>query len=117
MISNVGVRGILRVAAGAVLALGLGLGGLTACSSEGAKASCTNTTSCTVTFDRRADTAKIELLGVSVQLVSADDSSATLSVGGQEVTVRNHASASVGGLSVTVDEITPEQIVVKVNRA
>jgi hypothetical protein len=117
MIANVGLRRIFRVAASAVLALGLGLGTLTACSGEGASASCTSTTACTVTFDRKADTAKIELLGVSVELVSADDSSVTLSVGGQQVTVQNHASVSVGGLTVAVDDITPEKITVKVTRA
>jgi hypothetical protein len=117
MISNVGVRRIYRVAAGAALALSLGLGTLTACSGEGATANCTSTTACTITFDRRTEAAKIELLGVTVQVVSADDSSVTLSVGGQQVTVQNHASVSVSGLTVAVDEITPEQIVVKVSRA
>jgi hypothetical protein len=117
MIANVGRSRISRVAAGAVLALGLGLGSLAACSGQGATANCTSSTSCTVTFDRHSDAPKIELLGVTVQLVSADDSSVTLSVGGKQVTVQKDSNVSVGGLTIAVDEITSRQIMLKVTRA
>lgn len=101
----------------AVLAIGLGLGTLTACSGEGASATCDGTSSCTITFDRKADAAKIEILGQTMQLVSATDSSVTLSVNDKDVTVNKGQGVSVGNLSVSVDEITADEIVVKATRS
>lgn len=101
----------------AVLAIGLGLGTLTACSGEGATAKCDGTTSCTVTFDRKADTAQISVLGQTVKLVSATDSSVTLSVNDKNVTVNKGDGVTVGSITVAVDQITADQIVVKATRS
>lgn len=117
MIAKVKPRGISRVVAAAVLAFGLGLGTLTACSGEGATATCNGTSSCTVTFDRKANTAKIEILGQTVQLVSATDSAVTLAVNGKNVTVDKGDGVTIGSLKVAVDQITPDQIVVKATRS
>ena len=117
MIAKVKPRGISRVVATAVLALGLGLGTLTACSGEGASATCDGTSSCTITFDRSADTAKIEILGQTVQLVSATDSSVTLSVNDQDVTVNKGDGVTVGNLTVAVEQITADEVVVKASRS
>ena len=117
MIAKVKTRGISRVAATAVLALGLGLSTLTACSSDGAKASCEGTTSCTVTFDRSADNAKINILGVTVQLDSVDDQAVTLSVGDRKVTVSKGQGVNAGNIHITVDQVTSDQIVIKATRS
>jgi hypothetical protein len=107
-----------RIAAAALLVLGLaGSATLAGCSGEGATTSCASTTECTVTFDRKADTAKVNILGVEISLVSADDSSVTLKVGGQQVTVQRDASASIGGLTVNVTSITADEIVLKITRS
>ena len=107
-----------RIAAAALLTLGLaGSATLAGCSGEGATTSCSSTTECTVTFDRKADTAKVNILGIDVSLVSADDTSVTLSVGGQQVTVQRDASATIGGLTLNVTSITADEIVVKVTRS
>jgi len=107
-----------RIAAAALLALGVaGSAALAGCSGEGATASCSSTSECTVTFDRKADTAKVNILGIDISLVSADDTSVTLSVGSQQVTVQKDASASVGNLTVNVTSITADEIVVKVTRS
>lgn len=117
MIAKVKARGISRVAATAVLMLGLGLSTLTACSGDGAKASCEGTTSCTVTFDRSVDHAKIDILGVTVQLDSADDSGVTLSVGDRQVTVSKGNGVTVGNISVTLDQVTDDQVIIKATRS
>jgi hypothetical protein len=101
----------------AVLALGLGLGTLTACSSQGAKASCEGTTSCTVTFDRSADHAQIKILGVTVQLENVGDQAVTLSVGGRKVTVSKGQGVNAGNIHITLDQVTADQIVVKATRS
>ena len=117
MIAKVKARGISRVAATALLAMGLGLGTLTACSSDGAKASCEGTTSCTVTFDRNADHSKITILGVTVQLESANDQSVMLKVGDRQVSVSKGDGVNVGNIHVVVDQITSDQVVVKATRS
>ena len=107
-----------RVAAVALLAvLGTGAATLAGCSGEGATTSCSSTSECTVTFDRKADTAKVNILGVEVSVVSATDSAVTLNVAGQEVTVNANASTSIGGLTINVNQITDDDIVVKVTRS
>lgn len=108
-----------RLAAVALLAV-LGFTGATTlagCSGEGATTSCSSTSECTITFDRNADTAKVNILGAEISVVSATDSTVTLNVAGQEVTVNANASTSIGGLTLTVDQITNDDIVVKVTRS
>ncbi|NUT32558.1 MAG: hypothetical protein HOV79_05725 [Hamadaea sp.] len=106
--------------AAVVLLAALGFGGaatLAGCSGEGATTSCSGTSECTITFDRRADTAKVSILGVEVSVVSATDTAVTLNVAGQEVTVNANASTTVGGLTINVNQITDDEIVVKVTRS
>jgi hypothetical protein len=117
MIAKVKSRGISRVVATAALVVGLGLGTLTACSGEGASAKCDGTTSCTVTFDRKADTAQIQILGQTIKLVSATDQSVTLSVNDKNVTVDKGDGVTVAGITVAVDQITADQIIVKATRS
>lgn len=116
MISKVKSRGFLRVAAIVLLALGLGLGTLTACSGRGATATCDDDKSCTITFDRQKNHAQIDVLGVSVRLISSSDSSATLAIGDRQVTVNKGQTVKVGNLAVTVEQITSTQVIVKVAR-
>lgn len=116
MISKVKSRGFFRVAAIVLLALGLGLGTLTACSGRGASAKCDDSKSCTITFDRRKNHAQIDVLGVSVRLISSSDTSATLAIGEQQVTVNKGQTVMVGDLAVTVEQITPTQVIVKITR-
>lgn len=107
-----------RWTAAALLTLGLaGPATLAGCSAENASANCPSTSECTITFDRSADNAKINVLGVEISVVSADDDSVTLKVGGQQVTVQRDASASIGGLTVNLTSITDSEIVVKVTRS
>jgi len=107
-----------RWTATALLALSLGgTATLAGCSAENASANCSSTSECTITFQRNADQAKISVLGVEISVVSADDSSVTLKVGGQQVTVQRDASATVGGLTVNLTSITDSEIVVKVTRS
>jgi hypothetical protein len=118
MISDMAAHRVSRVFTAVLLCFGLaGAATLVGCSSEGASTSCDSTSSCTVTFDRKSDTAKVTILGVTVQLVSADDESVTLSVGGTEVTVKNNATTSVGELTIGLDRITADQVTVKITRA
>jgi len=101
----------------ATLALSAGLFASAAgCSSEGASTSC-STSACTVTFDRGVDGAKASVLGVEVALVSATDTTATLKVAGQEVTVQNEQAVEVGGLTVTLKSITDSEAQVEVTKS
>ncbi|MEV0267685.1 hypothetical protein AB0H43_02825 [Hamadaea sp. NPDC050747] len=107
-----------RWTAAALLTLGLaGPATLAGCSAENASANCPSTSECTVTFQRNADKAQVSVLGVQISVVSADDSSVTLSVGGKEVTVQRDASATIAGLTVNVTSISDSEIVVKVTRS
>ncbi|MBB5871358.1 hypothetical protein F4553_004737 [Allocatelliglobosispora scoriae] len=101
------------------LMLALGLAGsvvLAGCSGEGATATCDGTTSCTVTFERKADPTTINILGLTISLQSATENSITLKVGDQEITLDKGASTSIAGLTVSVDEITDTQVIVKATR-
>jgi hypothetical protein len=117
MILKVKLRGISRVAAAAVLALGLSMGSLAACSSHGAKASCESSSSCTVTFDRNTSNAKVSVLGQTVELINSDNQSVTLSVNGKQVNVAKGSGVNVGKIHVTVDQITSDKVVVKATRS
>ncbi|GIF97229.1 hypothetical protein [Catellatospora citrea] len=104
-----------RLIATAVLVAALTGGALAGCSGEGATSTC-STTGCTITFERNVTNAKISILGVEVQLVSANQDSVTLKVAGQEVTVQRGDGVSVGDFTVKINEITDSQVVVQVDR-
>ncbi|MCD0450817.1 hypothetical protein LO762_16690 [Actinocorallia sp. API 0066] len=92
--------------------LALALGTASACSSENADCALT-TGSCTVTFDRGVD-AKASVLGVDAQLVEATDSSVTVKIGGQNVTVPLDGEEQSGNFSVRVKSITQDQVVLEI---
>ncbi|GAB3668338.1 hypothetical protein GCM10027589_34750 [Actinocorallia lasiicapitis] len=83
----------------------------TACSSDNADC---GPTSCTVTLDRGVD-AKASVLGVDAEFVSATDTSVTLQIGGQNVTVPLNGDETSGNFNITVTSITKDQIVFKIN--
>lgn len=93
-------------------AAALGLAVLAGCSSEGVDTDC-SVTACTLTFDRGVS-ASADILGVKVELVSAQDGQATVSVAGEKVTLPVNQTSEVGGMQVTVKSVTAEQVVVQV---
>ncbi len=104
-------RGVAALAA-ALLAGGL----ITGCSTstDGAKVSCT-LSACTATFDRGVD-ARASVLGIDMKLVAADANQVTVDVGGSQLVVPVGGSQQAGGLSVTVDRVTEQQVVLKVTK-
>lgn len=80
-----------------------GAGSTTECKVEG----------CTITFDRGVD-AKASVLGVDAELVSVQGNMVTLSVAGQQVTVPAGESGSADGSTVTVRQVTADQVVVDI---
>lgn len=106
---------VVRVLAAPALSAGL-VAGVSGCGGEGASTSC-STSQCTVTFDRSVADAKASVLGVEVVLVRASDTTVTLTVAGQEITVNNDQSASAGGFTIKLKSLTDSQIVVEVARA
>lgn len=104
-----------RVVALAVAAV-LGLGGLAGCGGgEGTSTSCT-LNACTVTFDRGVDTS-VSVLGIDARLVDVQGDQVVLDVEGTSVTVPADGSAEVEGFRVEVQDVTAEQVVVRVARA
>jgi hypothetical protein len=91
-------------------AIVLGLGGLTACSSD--NVDCT-TDACTVTFDRGAD-AESSVLGVDVKLVGVDNGVVKIEVAGTTVSVPVDGSAQAEGFDITVQKVTADQVVVRI---
>src|SRR5258706_15242319 len=83
----------------------LGLGGLTACSSD--NVDCT-TNACTVTFDRGAD-AESSVLGVDVKLVGVDNGVVKVEVAGTTVSVPVDGTAQAEGFDITVQKVTADQ--------
>ncbi|GAA1638712.1 hypothetical protein GCM10009679_49710 [Saccharothrix algeriensis] len=116
MIAYMFARRMARLTATAALVAALTGGALAGCSGEGATASC-STSTCTITFERNVTNAKISILGIEVQLVSADDTSATLKVGGQQVTIQRGDGVNVGDFSAKVTSVTDSQVVVEISRA
>jgi hypothetical protein len=104
----------IRSAAVAVACAVTLAGALLAGCGSGAGTSC-SLSECTITFDR-GDRGDADVLGVSVELVSATDSSATVSVAGQEATVPLDGSREVSGFTVRVRDITADEVVVLVSR-
>ncbi|WP_344247996.1 hypothetical protein [Actinocorallia libanotica] len=92
--------------------LALALATTAACSSENADCNIAQG-KCTVTFDRGVN-AKAEVLGVNAEFVSATDTTVTLKIGGQELTVPLDNEQSSGEFDVRVQSITQEQVVVEI---
>ncbi|WP_040835275.1 hypothetical protein [Nocardia brevicatena] len=88
--------------------------GTVACSTTGpgTKSEC-NIGGCTITFDRGVN-AKISVLGVDAELTAVEGNMVTLTVAGREVTVPAGESRQAEGMNLTVQEVTPEQVVVKI---
>jgi hypothetical protein len=106
-----------RLAALALSAALAGAGLLAGCSSDGADVSC-NLNSCTVTMDRGVD-AQASVLGVDITLTGVANDQVTLDVEGNSVSVPINANGGteVGGLSVTVQEVTGDKVVLQVTKA
>ncbi|MEU0540783.1 hypothetical protein [Nocardia sp. NPDC005978] len=88
--------------------------GLSACSAEGpgSKSDCT-ISGCTITFTRGVN-AKASVLGVDAELVAVNGNTVTLKVAGQEVRVPVGETQPADGMNVTVQEVTTDQVVVKI---
>jgi len=93
------------VVAGGALA-GCGGGGNTSCGTDG----------CTVTF-ARSGSSEVSVLGVSARLVRVDADIAQIEVAGQTVMVPVGGQTEVGGLVVRVQEVTDQQVVVRISGA
>lgn len=88
--------------------------GVVACSTTGpgTKSEC-NIGGCTITFDRGVD-AKISVLGIDAELTAVEGNVVTLTVAGRKVTVPAGESRQAEGMNLTVQEVTPEQVVVEI---
>ncbi|MBT8227852.1 MAG: hypothetical protein HKP61_08065 [Dactylosporangium sp.] len=100
------------------MAVALAVGLVSGCSSEGADVSC-NLSTCTVTFDRDAD-AKASVLGVDVKLVGVENDQVTLDISGSQVVLPvgdSSQETETGGLSISIQEVTSDQVVLRVTQA
>ena len=95
----------------ATLCAGLLLAG---CGGEGTSTSC-DLTSCTVTFDRGVD-ARVEILGVSAELVGVEGDTVTLEVAGAQVQARLNEPIQVEGFQVEVQKVTDSEVVVRISQ-
>jgi hypothetical protein len=101
-----------RVAA-ALSATVRGLAMLAGCGSD--NVSC-GVDQCTVTIDREVN-ASASVLGVEAKFVSADANTVTLQVAGEQVTLtKGQQAAQVGGLQVSLDQITGDTVSFQVSR-
>jgi hypothetical protein len=98
----------------AVLALVIAGGSLAGCGGGG-NTSC-GTDGCTVTF-ARSGSSEVSVLGVSARLVRVDADVAQIEVAGQTVMVPVGGQTEVGGLVVRVQEVTDQQVVVRISGA
>ena len=112
-----GVKSLLprlrRGTAVTVLALVLAGGALAGCG--GGNTSC-GVDGCTITFPR-SGTAEVSVLGVNAKLVRVDADIAQVEIAGQTVTVPVGGQTEVAGFVVRVEEITDQQVVVRVSGA
>jgi hypothetical protein len=98
--------------AAVVAAVTLGLGALTACSSDNVDC---GTDACTVTFERGVE-AKSQVLGVDVKLVGVENGVVKLDVAGTTVSVPVDGTAQAKGFDITVVKVTDKQVVVRVQK-
>ena len=96
----------IRSAAG-LLAAGLALAPLTACTFTSDNVSCT-TSSCTATLS--GDGATAEILGTTVKFSGVQDGRATLGVGDASVSCAEGEKVSAGPLSVTCTSVTDDSV-------
>lgn len=108
-----------RLGATTAIAIAVLTTGMTSgCSGEGSDVSCDLET-CTVTFDRGVD-AEASVLGVTVTLVSVENDTVTLDVNGSQISMPagdTDQSTEAGGLNVSVDEVTSDQVVLTITQA
>ena len=94
-------------------AAALGAAVLTGCSSDNVDCGLDQ---CTVTLDR-STSASASVLGVEAKFVSADANTVTLEVAGEQVQLtKGQQAVDVGGLQVSLDSITADQISFQVAR-
>ncbi|MEU4681272.1 hypothetical protein [Micromonospora sp. NPDC023737] len=106
----------VRRAAGALAGLALGVALLAGCSSEGADTDCSIAGSCTITFQRGVE-ASASILGVEAKLVGAEGDQVTVEVAGEQVTlITGQQAAEVGGLAVTLDSVTDQEVKIRVSQ-
>jgi hypothetical protein len=71
---------------------------------------------CTVTIDREVN-ASASVLGVEAKFVSADADTVTLQVAGEQIQLsKGQQAVQVGGLQVSLDAITGDQVSIQVSR-
>lgn len=91
----------------------LGLAVLTGCSSDNVDC---GLDACTVTIDRTVD-ASASVLGVEAKFVSADDSTVTLDVAGEQIQLtKGQQAVDVGGLQVSLDGVNADTVQFRVAR-
>jgi hypothetical protein len=115
MITLMVARMLARQIAAVTLAAGLAGGALAGCSGEGSTSNC-STSQCTITFQRNVENARISILGIEVQVVSATNDTVSLKVAGQDLTINKGQGVSAGDFQVQVQEITDTEIIVQVSR-
>ncbi len=114
MKSNIRERAPRAVAAIVIAVLGGGVVG--GCTTKDGDVSCTLSV-CTVTLDRGVD-AKASVLGAEVKLVDVSGGQVTVDVGGNQLVVpTGEGEAQGGGLTVRVDKVTADQVVLKISKA
>jgi hypothetical protein len=93
------------------VALGLAL--LTGCSSDNVDCSLDK---CNVTLER-STSASASVLGVEAKFVSADANTVTLEVAGEQIQLtKGQQAVDVGGLKVSLESITADNIGIEVSR-
>jgi hypothetical protein len=113
--ANVTNSALRRACATALVAVTLGLGGLTGCGSGGSSGSNTDCSlnGCTVTFPR-SGAAEVSVLGVTARLLGVDADVARIEVAGQTVSVPVGGQTQAGGFAVGVERVTDTEVVVRV---
>ncbi len=86
---------------------------LTGCSSDNVDC---RLDACTVTIDRSVD-ASASVLGVEAKFVSADADTVTLEVAGEQIQLtKGQQAVDVGGLQVSLDSVTADNVAIEVAR-
>ena len=92
----------------------LGLAVLTGCSSDNVDC---GLDSCTVTIARETN-ASASVFGVEAKFISADADTVTLEVAGEQIQLtKGQQAVDVGGLQVTLDSVTSDQVTLQVTRS